>query len=51
VRAGSEVLEGVASGLAVDGRLLLETEAGRREIVAGEVSVIGGYRAAPRPSE
>ena len=44
VRAGTEVLEGIAAGLAADGRLLLETDAGRREIVAGEVSVIGGYR-------
>jgi BirA family biotin operon repressor/biotin-[acetyl-CoA-carboxylase] ligase len=44
VRAGDEIIEGVAAGLAPNGRLLLETSAGPREIMAGDVSVIGGHR-------
>jgi BirA family transcriptional regulator, biotin operon repressor / biotin---[acetyl-CoA-carboxylase] ligase len=44
VRAGDERIEGVAAGLAPNGRLILETSAGPREIMAGDVSVIGGYR-------
>jgi BirA family biotin operon repressor/biotin-[acetyl-CoA-carboxylase] ligase len=44
VRAGDRTLEGVAAGLAAGGRLRLETASGVEEIVAGEVSVIDGYR-------
>lgn len=44
VRVGEEIVEGVAAGLAASGRLQIETAAGRREIVAGDVSVIEGYR-------
>lgn len=44
VRAGDEIVDGVACGLSANGRLLLESDGRRREIVAGEVSVIDGYR-------
>lgn len=44
VRVGDEVVEGVAAGLAANGRLQIDAATGRREIVAGDVSVIEGYR-------
>jgi BirA family biotin operon repressor/biotin-[acetyl-CoA-carboxylase] ligase len=42
VQLGDRVLEGVALGLAANGRLRLETGAGMEEIVAGDVSIVGG---------
>jgi BirA family transcriptional regulator, biotin operon repressor / biotin---[acetyl-CoA-carboxylase] ligase len=46
VRVGDEVVEGVAAGLGANGRLQMDTPSGLREIVAGDVSVIDGYRSA-----
>lgn len=43
VRVGDDLVTGVASGLGPTGRLLLETRAGVEEILAGDVSVVGGY--------
>lgn len=44
VRDGSERIEGLASGLGPRGELRLETASGLRQIVAGDVNVIEGYR-------
>ncbi|MBX9700824.1 MAG: biotin--[acetyl-CoA-carboxylase] ligase, partial [Acetobacteraceae bacterium] len=38
VRAGGSVLHGRFAGLAPDGGLLLDTDRGRRHILAGEVT-------------
>jgi len=46
VLVGGEVLAGIAGGLAVTGRLVLQTAHGVEEIVAGEVSVVDGYSSA-----
>lgn len=43
VRAANDTLAGVAAGLGATGRLLLQTESGMEEIVAGDVSVVDGY--------
>jgi BirA family biotin operon repressor/biotin-[acetyl-CoA-carboxylase] ligase len=43
VRVASDVVAGIAEGLTADGKLRLQTENGAREILAGDVSVIGGY--------
>lgn len=45
VRVGEEVVEGVATGITERGRLRVESTSGAREIVAGDVTVLGGYRA------
>ena len=44
IRVGDSTIEGTAAGLAANGRLQIDTRSGRREIGAGEVSVIDGYR-------
>jgi hypothetical protein len=40
VRNGDEVVQGLAAGLSAGGRLQIDTAGGRREIVAGDVTVI-----------
>jgi BirA family biotin operon repressor/biotin-[acetyl-CoA-carboxylase] ligase len=44
VRQGAAVIEGRASGIDAEGRLRLETATGVAHIVAGDVSVLDGYR-------
>ena len=46
VRSAGETLAGIASGLGPTGRLLLQTDHGLEEIVAGDVSVVDGYSSA-----
>jgi BirA family biotin operon repressor/biotin-[acetyl-CoA-carboxylase] ligase len=45
VRQGDQVIAGTGRGIGADGRLRVETAGGVVEVVAGDVTIVGGYGA------